>query len=136
VKCARKGIFWSRLPSPCFTFYTLPQTFKATSGSKQLTLELFCSFKPASFIMLDTGLPGIDSRTRSDFFRGPPSNIPAPAAQSLYYFWRDRGCQGDPDEDEGFMYGVGEGQLRPETWQKFPGSACLLASFIDPHLQR
>jgi hypothetical protein len=67
---------------------------------------------------IDTTFPGVDSgtgRRNTLFLRRHLANVPSPAAEGLDHLGRDRGCQRDADEDEGFVDGVGEGKFGPEA---------------------
>lgn len=68
---------------------------------------------------IDTGsLFRIRPRTSNDLIwllQPPLTDIPAPAPQRLDHFRGDCGGQRDAEEDEGFVDGVGEGELRPDA---------------------
>ncbi len=89
------------------------------SSQTPLSYALFFLKVPGpSFIRrLHTRLPRIDGRPGAGkvLLGGHLSNLPTPAAQGLDHLGRDGRRERDPDEDEGFVYGVGEGELGPET---------------------
>ena len=50
--------------------------------------------------------------------RPPLADVPAPSAQRLDHLGRDSRRDGDPDEDEGLVDGVCQGQLRPYAYRR------------------
>jgi hypothetical protein len=57
------------------------------------------------------------SRAGTDSFpRGYLPDLPSPSSKCLHDFGEDSGCQRHPDEDEGFVHGVGQGELGVDTY--------------------
>ena len=124
---AHKSTEISRIFPPSWDVWSMCRSSKAELSNtlymaSQRPSHMYTSRTPCLPLALLLLLAGVETRllsvyacAGSNFLRPPFPNIPPPASKRLDDL-RSHSCrQGDPKEDERFVYGVRESKLRPET---------------------